>query len=362
MLLSKHHYALELARKGNKVFFLNPPRQSGMRFAASVTPSDSQPDLFIVDHSLGFPYILKFRAKWLFDLLVKHHVRKLLRRLNLTPQIIWSFDIGNLYPLVCFPDEAYKIFHPVDEPNSEEAIKAAKGSDIIFSVTKEILEKYRSYPAPKHFIQHGISQDFLDASGKSATPGTSPARVGFSGNLLRPDIDRKVFLQIVKSHPQLSFECFGSFDERQSNIGGSASKSQVEFIRELRALPNVNLHGVLPAAMLPHAYADIDVWLICYDVKTDQSKGTNYHKIMEFLSTGKVIVSNNVSTYEKYPKLVTMVNSREHNRELPGLFSEVMNSLHKFNSEELKSYRREFAASNSYPKQVGRIEALIEQQ
>ena len=39
-------------------------------------------------------------------------------------------------------------------------------------------------------------------------------------------------------------------------------------------------------------------FLICYDVKKDQSKGTNYHKVSEYLVYGRPIVSNYVSAYD----------------------------------------------------------------
>ena len=41
----------------------------------------------------------------------------------------------------------------------------------------------------------------------------------------------------------------------------------------------------------------MDAFLICYDVEKDQSKGTNYHKVMEYLAYGRPIVSNYVSRY-----------------------------------------------------------------
>ena len=42
----------------------------------------------------------------------------------------------------------------------------------------------------------------------------------------------------------------------------------------------------------------VDAFLICCDVDKDQSKGTNYHKILEFISTGKIIISNNFNVYQ----------------------------------------------------------------
>ena len=62
---------------------------------------------------------------------------------------------------------------------------------------------------------------------------------------------------------------------------------------------NVFLYGVIKSNLIFKFISDMDLFLICYDIKKDQSKGTNYHKIMEYLSTGKVVVSNNVSAYSE---------------------------------------------------------------
>jgi len=100
----------------------------------------------------------------------------------------------------------------------------------------------------------------------------------------------------------------------------------------------------------------MDVFLICYDIIKDQCKGTNYHKVMEYLSTGKVIVSNNITTYHERPDLVTMISDRSSNRDLPTLFKKVIENLEEYNSSALQKSRREFAAENTYQKQIERIE------
>jgi hypothetical protein len=102
----------------------------------------------------------------------------------------------------------------------------------------------------------------------------------------------------------------------------------------------------------------MDAFLICYDVEKDQSKGTNYHKVMEYLSTGKVIISNNITTYQEMPGLISMVSERQHNNNLPILFREVISNLDKYNSPVAMKQRKEFAAENTYEKQLSYIEQL----
>ena len=49
--------------------------------------------------------------------------------------------------------------------------------------------------------------------------------------------------------------------------------------------------------ILAKEFLRMDAFLICYDVEKDQSKGTNYHKVMEYLAYGRPIVSNYISRY-----------------------------------------------------------------
>ena len=56
-----------------------------------------------------------------------------------------------------------------------------------------------------------------------------PIRIGFSGNLLRPDIDRKIFIQIINDNPDCIFECWGSYTLQQTNIGGGGDIDSIDF-------------------------------------------------------------------------------------------------------------------------------------
>ncbi|MHA4808311.1 glycosyltransferase family protein [Flavitalea flava] len=374
MLVSKHHYALELARQGNKVYFLNPPEQGNndLKKAVEIHPVENMPDLSVISHRLWFPYVLKFHALPLFHAGMRLHIKKIIREIGQPVDIVWSFDLGNLYPFRLFGKETYKIFHPVDEPLNQAAIDAANGADIIFSVTREILEKYGSSGAPKYFINHGVSHEFIlqqdqrkdqdqerEQEQGQGNDFKRHVKIGFSGNLLRPDIDRKIFLEILSANRETIFECWGSYASNQSNIGGTDDQSTADFITALRSLPNVILHGAVPAGELANEIRKMDAFLICYDIKKDQSGGTNYHKIMEYISTGKVIISNNVTTYQGQEELVQMTNEREDNLKLPDLFKEVIGRLDHYNSPSMQKKRLEFAKDNTYKRQIERIEFYV---
>jgi len=361
MYVSKHHYAVQLAREGNQVYFLNPPVDKDPVPGKSIhiEPVTTCAGLFLIHHRLYFPYNLKFHFIGLFHFLMKPHIRRILGMIGRPVDVIWSFDLGNLYPFRLFPSRALRIFHPVDEPRNQTAIDSAKGGQVIFSVTREILDKYNDFPGQRHFVNHGVGENFLlpvDVNREFV----NPVRVGLSGNFLRSDIDREVLLQIVRENPKVVFECWGSYASSQSNLAGSSDENTEAFIRELQAATNVILHGSIGAEKLARELHRMDAFLICYDIEKDQSKGTNYHKIMEYLSTGKVIISNNVTTYKEYPELIQMVEERDNNRNLPVLFREVISNLQHFNSPQLQERRIGFSRDNTYSRQIGRIGQLLE--
>jgi hypothetical protein len=360
MFVSKHHYAIELARQGNSVYFLNPPlgKEAPRSKRISIEPSGIQAGLFLINHRLNFAYNIKFHFIGLFHALMRPHIRKILRAIGKPIDLVWSFDLGDLYPFRLFPAEAIKVFHPVDEPLNQTAINAARGAGIIFSVTREILDKYRQLPVERHFINHGLAETFLQPVDINKSAGV-PIRVGISGNFLRTDIDRVILMQIVTGNPDILFDCWGAYAIDQSNIGGSMDKPTEAFINLLRSQPNAVLHGAIPANELALAIRHVDAFLICYDVNKDQSKGTNYHKIMEYLSTGKVIISNNVTTYRDQPELMQMVKERDNNKKLPELFGKVIGDLAHYNAPSLQQQRIDFSRNNSYLKQVQRIESII---
>jgi hypothetical protein len=357
MYLSKHHYALELARK-NTVFFLNPPNQGKVGRAGKIVivKSENHEHLYLVDHEIGFPYWLKFKLLPVYHWLMRFHVKKILREINANVDIVWSFDLGNLYPLDAF-HAGYVVFHPVDEPLNQAAIASASHADIIFSVTAEILEKYANHKAPKHFVNHGLGETFAKSRANETRNGS--ICVGFSGNLLRSDIDRPTLLRIIGENTDVQFHCWGSYLLNDSNIGGSENQDTVDFIKALQLYPHVILHGAVSPETLAIAMTGMDAFLICYDIEKDQSRGTNYHKVMEYISTGKVTIANNVSTYSKYPGLIEMVSSRKNNDQLPALFKQVIGNLSQYNSADKIAARQAFAKENTYEKQLARIEKII---
>ena len=83
LFVSKHHYAIELAKYGNTVYFLNPPDAS-LKERVLIRPADAVPGLFIISHRVNFPYNIKFHAQSLFHWLMQWQVKKILASIGKT--------------------------------------------------------------------------------------------------------------------------------------------------------------------------------------------------------------------------------------------------------------------------------------
>ena len=120
---------------GNNVFFLNPPdeKAGSLNERIEIIQSKEHPSLHIIYNKLWFPYFLKFHFIKSFHFLMNFHIKKVIRKIGKDIDLVWSFDLANVYPLIYFPKSAVKIFHPVDPPSDVQSIKAAIGANFIFS-------------------------------------------------------------------------------------------------------------------------------------------------------------------------------------------------------------------------------------
>src|ERR1700757_3422349 len=103
MFISKHHYALELSKLGNKVYFINSPDQKNKLQPGQIIIEKTQyAGLFTVSHRFFFPYFIRFKSVFLFDKLVTIHINNIIKKIEEPVDIVWSFDIANAIPLKSF--------------------------------------------------------------------------------------------------------------------------------------------------------------------------------------------------------------------------------------------------------------------
>lgn len=352
MLISKHHYAIELARLGNKVYFMNSPEKSGELKSGEIrVESTTIENLWVIKHRFYYPYLLKHRLPALHRWLLKYHIHKVYKKIGNEVDIVWSFDFSDTINLSSFPGSSYKIFMPVDNPIDP---KQDNNGDVMFSVTQEILDAYKC-DTPKMFVNHGVAENFINH--KISLGINNPIQVGISGNFLRTDIDWQCLLDIITNNKHIIFNFWGSFDFKESNLVAKPTNEAEPYKKLLSGMGNVHIHGAVDVQSLSDNLKKMDCFLITYDIDKDHSKGTNYHKVLEYLASGKVIVSNNITTYQG-TGLIEMPVERD-NKNLPTLFANVVNNLAFYNSFEQQSRRIAYAQKHTYANNIKAIEAFI---
>jgi len=359
MHVSKHHYAVELARLGNKVYFLNPPVLD-LNTSVEIKPHESIENLNIVSYRLFFPYNLRFHLRWLYDWLMRLQILSVLKAIGVSFDIAWCFDTNLFADLRAFGAEKV-IYHLADQVMSEAGVRAASSADLIVSVDQALLAKLKTVNVPKLVVGHGIAEPFaLQAEKRLFTDQVEKSddnsagkkvQVGYVGNLLISSLDRVTFRQIIEENNQVFFNFWGAYNASGSNIGVCNSPDVTSFIDFLESSKNVILHGGVSPEKLAGEIQPMDLFMLCYDVRNDINDGCNSHKILEYLSTGKVVVSNRMSTYEACDDLIRMC-SYDDNSDLSSLLSITISRLSICNSNELQKKRIFKALDNSYSKLI----------
>jgi hypothetical protein len=363
MHLSKHHYALELARRGNRVYFLNPP-DSGLSVAVNVRSCEVEPNLRIVSYRPLFPMDLRFHLRRAFDALMRLQLRRLLARLAVRFDVVWCFATFHYKDLSMFGAETV-IYHVVDFLADKNGVVPARNANLLVSVAQEFLDEFRAIQVRKIVVNHGLAACFATQARKVLSRSDfgvhtdHRVRCGYVGNLLNWNLGRRSFMAIVESHPAVDFHLWGAYRPSDCNVAADDSTAARGFIARLMASPNVILHGVRTPAELAEEMQQMDCFLVSYDRANDLNNSCNSHKVLEYLSTGKVVVSNRLSFYQDHTDLIRMPDKHNDQETLRLVFADTVRRLHEFNRPELQRKRIQLALDNTYAKQVERIDAEL---
>jgi glycosyltransferase involved in cell wall biosynthesis len=351
--ISKHHYSLELAERGNRVFFLEPPDPTAPP-GVHVRQAREHASVLVVTYHPRFPFVIRFHARPVYDRLIMWQIRAIRSALARPIDVVWSFDVNLFSNLKAF-EPGIAIFHPVDPVSLPHQINVARSADVVFSVSDKILANFRHLDVPAWFINHGLSRPFEEAARNPTARSFSelPRRVGYAGNLRRPPVNRSVIRLMIEKNPHVEFHFWGPTDPERDSPADVR-----EFLDFLRNAANVRLHGTVAPACLAQELQQMDCMVLTYSEDARESDRSNSHKILEYLSTGKVVVSSRISTYASQPDLMRM-SSTDDDADLPAILRDTLECLDEFNSEKLQDQRRKFALENTYSKQLDRIEARL---
>ncbi len=328
--ISKHHYAIELAKKNNKVFFLGPPADD---YSIEKTSYSS---VYKVGYK-GFPKGLRFYPKVLRKLFQNRVIKKLENLADCRFNIIWSFD--NSVFTDFNTDQYLCISHIVDFSQDFSFERAAKNADINLAVSENIREKQLKYNIHSYKIGHALDDMFLDHSfmkKQCELPGKNRIKALTIGNLKSAYIDWNLAISVYEHFKNIDFVHIGPYGNEK------IEKDNVFFI------------GAKNKSELPGLMQSADFLFIFYDYEKHKDQLTNSHKILEFLSSGKALVCNKFSDYEEVDLLYQCANPEDY-------FRAIHKVIDKKEDSELVKKRQTFASQKTYGRRLQEIEDIIAQ-
>ena len=339
MFVSKHHYAIYLGKRSNKVFFLNPPS------AKETVVATKYENVFSVTYG-GFPMGLRFYTSFLQKFFIREKFNELQNRCGVLFDLIWSFDDSVFFDFTALPKNVLRICHIVDFNQDFQLRKSVSTADYCFCPSDVLKEKLSVYNPKTFKIRHGYSIPEHNSTFRVSLPGKNHIKVFYAGNLDIPYIDWSLLNTLISVNSDVDF-CFAG-SKSDSNINVSA----------LSAFDNFYYLGQLNRSELP-SYLDLaDIMLLTYRADEFREQLANPHKAMEYLASGKVLVATYTEELQDlhHEKLICMSNS---NAGFPSLFSSVLKNLFKWNSPDRAVRRKQYALENTYAKQIERIELIL---
>ncbi|MCP4440192.1 MAG: glycosyltransferase family 1 protein [Aureispira sp.] len=345
--ITKHHYAKELAKLGNQVYFLNPASQKFK--VANVLDN-----LTVIDYKPKFRGLNRMPSL-LRNTLNKIELKSIYKLAGITKlDLVWSFDPFRFQNLKLFKAQK-AIYYPADVHQIALEPQTADTADVVVSITPSILDRL-AVNTPKKLIHHALGSSFAAATElfPLQEKQNKPIQCGYVGNLNSKYLDTAAMQQIIADNPAVEFHIMGPYKANDNNLGKGASNA--ELITFLEQQKHVKLYGSVAPTDLAKLIHQFDMFLLCYNADKFRQEVSNSHKFMEYLSTGKVTVANHMIAFESYQELLEMTDTQA---ELPYRFKSTLKELSKHNSLSLQQKRRTFSLSNTYTNQVKKIETFL---
>lgn len=324
---NKQHVAVELARSGHRVFYIDSlglrrpsARARDLRRIARRLLKAARPPLKVGENLwVWSPIVLP----WHGNALVRRINRTLLeaglwtwlKLLGLKRQWLWTYNplTTEFFDLRSF---SCAIYHCVDEIKAQpgmpvEILEAAEKQlaqnvDVIFTTSSQLTETRRVWNANTHYLPNvadyrhfatALAEETSVPSDLAAIPGP---RLGFIGAISGYKIDFRLIRHIAEARPDWSIVLIGEVGE-----GDPWTDSSL-----LRGLPNLHLLG-------PRSYKKLPAYLKGFDVAMLPNHVNEYTdamfpmKFFEYLAAGRPVVSVDLKAIREFADVVSIADTPE---------------------------------------------------
>ena len=341
--VSKHHYAVALAGRGWRVVFINPPAKLG-RIGAIKVDNTEIDNVVSVNYQPFFPYSLKFRSRGLFDKLMCLQALVIRQKMG-KPDLVWDFDNAYQFRDLRAFGAATTIFHLVDDVGRHGL--GDKGADHFLTLHPRFIENAGGAVHENCVIGHGLGAMYVAAALANPSLPTGPAgpHIGLVANLAAEWLDWPSVAEMVSRHPEARFTFWGPLPKAGCTPA---------VLRTVLSATNVTFPGLTSPEEIIAQSVDVDVWLLPFlSEKFESGCPVDSHKVLEYLSTGKVVLMSWLEAY-RGNSLVSMSDGPEI-RDLPGRLDQLLDDLTVANASELCEARRSYALARSYERRLDQI-------
>ena len=335
--LSKHHLSIALARLGNTVYFLNPPGNKNECISLA-----KYPRLFLITYKpliIGLHLLPRSLATW-FSKRDANRVKKIA---EVDFDIVWTFDPFRFQDIRIF-NAHWTLYHVADIHRAKHEDRLADSVQLILGPSSELLRRFDAVKSV--CIGHMVNEDFVNRVPNTTVRTSARIQIGYVGNLLSRFLDYPLLVKSVLQNPQCEFTFIG--DEK--DIRGN------QFWQQLIKLEYVHFEGTLPYHELAKHFDRFDMFWCCYDTEKFFREASNSHKILEYLATGKPVISTRLAYYLDKEDILYMPIK---NNQLPELIKKVASSIREYDNAESQVKRVRFVREQTYERVLDRIDGIL---
>lgn len=368
---SRQQVALELARRGHRLLFVETPRALHSLVTDPVGTRRAlgrlgrlRPVAERLYAYTPWPVLPHYYHPWpnaINQRLLADDVQRALRRLRWRPDVLWTYW-PNTAPLLGRLGERCVVYHCIDDfaaagypLTSTQTIAAMERRlcervDLIVARTQALAEAKRAWNPRSLFLPGGVDTARFDPARALPMPPSlaalSPPRLGLVGTL-DDRVDYALLLACAQALPQASLILVGPLK------GHRASPTQRAALAALQGQANVRLLPPCPPEEAPAYLAAFDVCLIPYGDNA-YTRGLSPIKLYEYLAMGKPVVSTPLPYVQREAAHVRLA------ADSPAFTRAIQEALAHPPDAAQRARWREAALRYSWAAQVDAIEAALQ--